>query len=343
MTKREFIDALNARTGGLPQAERERLAAYFAEIIDDRMEDGVPEAEAVAALGSLDELIRELAPGEGALAPQAPEGETVEALRSLSVSVRHADVTLRRAALGNGAAAQIRFSNPERFAWRMNGDALEITENAEEPKRGLFGLLELGTRNLETVTVTLASGLEGAVNCSSAAGDLIADGLESAGPMDLSSKSGDVKLRGCACAGGLRMRSASGDVDAREVRCGEMALSTVSGDVEIDRGQTGSASVRSVSGDVRIDELTCDDRLTVETASGDIDLARCVAPAIQLNAVSGDIEARVPNRAGKCSFNADTRSGRIRLPREWTPTDSETECRVGARTVSGDITITIVE
>ena len=52
MTKREFIDVLNARTGALPEAERERLSAYFAEIIDDRMEDGVSEEEAVAALGS---------------------------------------------------------------------------------------------------------------------------------------------------------------------------------------------------------------------------------------------------------------------------------------------------
>ena len=266
----------------------------------------------------------------------------MDALRSLNISVRHADVTLRRAALGNGAAAQIRFSDPGRFTWRMNGDALEITENAAETKRGLFGLLELGTRNLGTVAVTLACGLDGAVNCSSASGDLIAEGLEAAGPMSLSSQSGDVKLRDCACAGGLRVRSVSGDVDAREVRCGEMSLSTASGDIEIDRGSAGSASARSASGDVRIDELACD-RLTVETASGDIDLARCVAPAIQLNAVSGDIDVRVPNRAGRCSFNADTRSGRIRLPREWTPADSDAVCRVSARTVSGDITVTIVE
>ena len=33
----------------------------------------------------------------------------------------------------------------------------------------------------------------------------------------------------------------------------------------------------------------------------------------------------------------------IRLPREWTPADNAGTCRVSARTVSGDITVTIVE
>ena len=358
MTRHEFMEALRERIAALPREERERLEEYYNEIIDDCVEDGIDEEEAVAALRSPDDLMRELLPADGvsvesgasapvgtsaAEAARPRSGEVVDALRSLDVRVRHADVTLRRAALDNGAAAQLQFSDPSRFEWRMNGDALEIVESTPEAKRGLLGLLDLGTRNLGTVTVTLAAGLEGALNCSSASGDLTADGLEIGGSANLNSHSGDVKLRGFACAGDVKLRSLSGDIDVRDARCAEMSLSTASGDIEIDRGGAASVFAKSASGDVRIDEFDCGDRLAVDTASGDIDLSRCLAPAMQLNAISGDIDVRLPNRAGKCDIHADTRSGRIRLPREWTPADSADSCRVNARTVSGDITVTIVE
>ncbi len=342
MNKREYIEALNALAAALPQAERERLTAYYTEIIEDSIEDGVPEEEAVAALGSPEEAVRELLPAGGpAVPPQS--GETVDALRSLDVRVGHADVTLRRAPLDNGAAAQIQFSDPDRFTWRMNGDALEIVENPVESKLSLFGLLDLGTRNLATVTVALAGPLEGAVNGTSASGDLLAEGLEIGRSVTLSSQSGDVKLRGCACAGEIRLRSVSGDIDARDVRCDGLMMSTASGDIEVDRGAGASLCAKAASGDVRIDEFDCGGELTAETASGDIDLSRTAAPKMRLNAISGDIDVRLPNRAGKCDIHADTRSGRIRLPREWTPAESAGVCSVSVRTVSGDIDVTIVE
>ena len=34
-TKREFLEALDARTGGLPNAERERLIDYVTDLIDE--------------------------------------------------------------------------------------------------------------------------------------------------------------------------------------------------------------------------------------------------------------------------------------------------------------------
>ena len=48
MTKREFLEMLNERTSCLSEAERDRLLEYYGEIIDDRMEEGLTEAEAVA-------------------------------------------------------------------------------------------------------------------------------------------------------------------------------------------------------------------------------------------------------------------------------------------------------
>ena len=55
MTKFEFLTAVRSRLYGLPAEDVQRSLDYFAEMIDDRIEDGLSEEEAVAAIGTPDE------------------------------------------------------------------------------------------------------------------------------------------------------------------------------------------------------------------------------------------------------------------------------------------------
>lgn len=59
MRKEEFLTALRAGLTGLSPEGVEKLVEFCSEMIDDRMEDGLTEEEAVAAAGSLDELIQQ--------------------------------------------------------------------------------------------------------------------------------------------------------------------------------------------------------------------------------------------------------------------------------------------
>ena len=51
MTKLEFMRQLEARLTSIPRSEVEKTKAYFDEMIQDRMEEGSTEEEAVAAMG----------------------------------------------------------------------------------------------------------------------------------------------------------------------------------------------------------------------------------------------------------------------------------------------------
>lgn len=53
MNKTEFLDALRRELGKLPYYEVEQSLAFYAEMIDDRVEDGMSEQDAVAGLGSV--------------------------------------------------------------------------------------------------------------------------------------------------------------------------------------------------------------------------------------------------------------------------------------------------
>ena len=61
MTKQEFLTALREGLRGLPPADIEEHAAFYDEMIDDRMEEGLTEAEAVAELGPVENVIAQIA------------------------------------------------------------------------------------------------------------------------------------------------------------------------------------------------------------------------------------------------------------------------------------------
>lgn len=77
MTKKEFLAALRRRLRAVPQAElRERLG-FYSEIIDDKMEEGLTEGEAVADAGNVDEIAEQILaeveiPKTKAKAPASP-------------------------------------------------------------------------------------------------------------------------------------------------------------------------------------------------------------------------------------------------------------------------------
>lgn len=56
MNKAEFIDNLRAKLSGLPESEIEERLAFYSEMIDDRVEDGRTEEQAVDEIGSIDEI-----------------------------------------------------------------------------------------------------------------------------------------------------------------------------------------------------------------------------------------------------------------------------------------------
>ena len=56
MSKQEFLVQLRKGLSGLPQEDIEERLTFYSEMIDDRMEEGVTEEEAVVAVGSAQEI-----------------------------------------------------------------------------------------------------------------------------------------------------------------------------------------------------------------------------------------------------------------------------------------------
>lgn len=60
MNKSEFLAELRSRLVGLPQNEIEERISFYSEMIDDRVEEGATEEDAVAGIGSIDEIVAQI-------------------------------------------------------------------------------------------------------------------------------------------------------------------------------------------------------------------------------------------------------------------------------------------
>ena len=57
MNKAEFLNGLRTKLNGLPQNDIEERVSFYTEMIDDRVEDGMSEEEAIEQIGPVDKVV----------------------------------------------------------------------------------------------------------------------------------------------------------------------------------------------------------------------------------------------------------------------------------------------
>jgi len=60
MRKQEFLDQLRKGLSCLPQSDIEERLSFYSEMIDDRIEEGLSEEEAVSAVGAVEEITSQI-------------------------------------------------------------------------------------------------------------------------------------------------------------------------------------------------------------------------------------------------------------------------------------------
>lgn len=60
MNKKEFLSQLAQALSAFPNEDAEKSLEFYSEMIDDRIEDGMTEEEAVATLGTVDQIVEQI-------------------------------------------------------------------------------------------------------------------------------------------------------------------------------------------------------------------------------------------------------------------------------------------
>lgn len=274
MTKIEFLTALAARLSGIPADDRQKSLEYYAEMIDDRIDDGLSEEEAVNAVGSMDAIVEEILSGTSAKSTGTTAQKMFEktvytvndAFRNIRVDAQCADIIFDLSENGQNCVVCTQSGNQDFTVTVENGTLLV---KQKDRLKWYQQILFRSTSTDATLYLTKTQ-------------------FDS-----------------------LHMSLVSGDVEIpAPFRFTNVSILTTSGDVDFDAAVEEALSVEAISGDITIDGVEAK-TITCKTVSGDIDLEDCDAGIVKLSATSGDIDASL--LTGK-QFSVSSVTGDTEVP-----------------------------
>lgn len=359
MRKEEFLTALRAGLTGLSPEGVEKLVEFCSEMIDDRMEDGLTEEEAVAAAGSLDELIQQ---AKTELLPVKTANFTEKSTFGDTLRTYTAESSICDVAADCGPADFILLpseNNTCRVECAENETVHYVvtTENSvlhirRADSRTVFSFFKFyRALRSEPVRVYLPQGayksLEvkvtsgdiaccaecGALSAQAASGDITLKDT-SCGTLALGTASGAVTLLNIKNESGGSIETASGKAQITNYKGDALEIGTASGKVSLENAECAALHINTASGGVDLTHTVSADVMEIGTASGSIHFENCDAASLSLDSMSGSVVGTL--NTGK-AFRAQSRSGKVDVP-----FDSGTgTCKVS--TLSGSIRVKIAE
>lgn len=298
MTKQDFLDKLRSMLGSLSEEDIARSIEYYSEAIDDRIEEGMSEEEAVREMGSVEEAAKNIL-------SVFPKGEhrrtqsdfaelhaecvqTVnERINSVRVDAEFSDVFLLASQNGICTVEYSDISGVSTNIYTENG-MLVVRREGQGTR---FGRLKLFFSRDDRVIIRIPAGMYDLLKIETKSGDIKTEDGFSLLRAELNSMSGDISIA-APTEQLITAHSKSGDVTVKN--CGTAGIDAVSlsGDIRLISCEgTGDSFARSTSGDVEVTDCTCLE-LRAASTSGDVVIKKVECEQVNANSKSGDIEAQ---------------------------------------------------
>ena len=359
MRKEEFLTALRAGLTGLSPEGVEKLVEFCSEMIDDRMEDGLTEEEAVAAAGSLDELIQqaktELLPVKTAnFTEKSTFGDTLRtytaesSICGVAADCGPADFILLPSE-NNTCRVECAENETVHYVVTTENSVLHIRRAdsrtvfsffkfyralRSEPVRVYLPQDAYKSLEVKVTSGDIACCAEcGALSAQAASGDITLKDT-SCGTLALGTASGAVTLLNIKNESGGSIETASGKAQITNYKGDTLEIGTVSGKVSLENAECAALHINTASGGVDLTHTVSADVMEIGTASGSIHFENCDAASLSLDSMSGSVVGTL--NTGK-AFRAQSRSGKVDVPFDT----GEGTCKVS--TLSGSIRIKIAK
>ncbi len=359
MKKAEFLDKLcrELRFHTDPDEIR-RLVAFYDQAIDDRMEDGMSEEDAVAAVGDLDDIIREArsawesgneTQAETDAAPDTQERVfSPAAVRKIDVFDTSGDILILPSPDGD---IHIQHTACDRWYYQITGEETVTVRRVRSRQSA-----QVETMNFEVfgrsfsvsipsfskvfsvrlqLKILIPEGSHAAVSINSASGSVECRDV-TLEALSVKLADGDVTAERVVSRGKVSLSTASGDVTLQDVSAPEVSLNTVSGDTDLSGVKTGVLTALSVSGDVDGENLAAANRLSTTAVSGDLDLELSLpCGGVNLETVSGDVQLTLPGPDSLYAVAAKASAGSVNV--SGRPDSGPNLVRI--QSMSGDISV----
>ena len=369
MNKKEFLAALRAGLAGLPEADVQHWLDFYSEIIDDRMEEGIAEVEAVADVGPVHDIVGQIL-SETPKRPMTGSGTMKGSKKPVIFGVLIAVAAVFFLLLWGLNALRADLSLfVGSFSQTIDPPALTPSPDSQE-----FNILaQMVEEPFSNITVdavacniNLVPSTDGTCQVEYPTGDQLECSVSvqqntlriifrdhrswtdnmNASPLEitlylpqsqyeqlnLDSVSGSITVPEDFSFSQAQVSTTSGKLEFYAPVSGNLTLESVSGTMEVSKVSPQSLSLSSTSGSIHASQVVVMETWDIDSVSGQVTLTDCDASSLVINTISASVKASL--RSEK-TFSTQTVSGDVEVPSD----SSGGPCNIS--TVSGDITCTI--
>lgn len=371
MNKKEFLAALRAGLAGLPEADVQHWLDFYSEIIEDRMEEGMTESEAVADVGSVHTIVTQIL-SETPKRTATGSGTTKSSKKILIFCILVFIFTVFVLIFSVVDTARVDMSRfVTFFSQTINPPAITPVVDSQEFNI-LVQMVEEPFSNItvdaEACNVNLVPSSDGICQVEYPTDDQLECSVSvqqntlqiifrdhrswpdnvniSMEPLEitlylpqsqyeqlnLDSVSGSITVPEDFSFSQAQVSTTSGKLQFYASVSGNLSLESVSGTMEVSNVTPQSLSLSSTSGPIHASQVVVMETWDINSVSGQVTLTDCDASSLVISTVSGGVKASL--RSGK-TFSTQTVSGDVEVPSD----SSGGSCNIS--TISGNITCTI--
>lgn len=323
MNKEVFLSELETKMRGLDEIDVKGALDYYREMIEDRMEDGMSEEEAVASLGSVDEMLFEVKK----FLPAVKEERKVDDFFD-SVVIEDSCVNIKILPSGD-SCAYVECMDNESVEYEIYCEGKTLFVKRKDAEKWFKRIMSFNFIKSADLFVYLPKKPYERLEIKTKTGDIEVAEFQ-INHTEIKNFAGDVKLG--SLGGNVNLSMLSGDLDIGRGNFGMIEAKLTAGDVKISEGSARELRVDCTSGDVDISSFYADE-IRIKSISGDINLDEVDARNYTLDSVSGDIKGRILTRK---RTNAKSTMGDVRVAN-----DRSADGIMNAKTVAGDIRIKV--
>ncbi len=343
MTKNEFLMELAVRIQKLTDKpgdiyeELRQMIKFYDEIITDKVEDGMTEEEAVAAIDSIDDIIeRQKSEIQEKMPEDAPEDvpadvPSVEAPHEVTNAVfTYEDGTQKYCEYSGGVINKIVVRDANCSMNIMHGRTVAVNycDNAEghyeitaaggvlqvnfvPSAKGFFGFFRFSGRR-KPLVIEVPTGWEG-----------ILDAQTHNAKIGIDAKMKEIYL--CTSNASIDIACAAADM---------LRANTSNGRIYVEYADCGRAEFKTSNGKIDATDVTAAEYVKMITSNGNVKVQNIVSQNISLVTSNGAITGSLPGRMEDYAITGETSNGKNNLP-----TGTAGSKKLDVRTSNGKISI----
>ncbi len=330
MNKADYLQQLNQALSGLTDTEKDTAFHFCKEMLDDRMESGMTEEEAVAAMEPADVLAQRLiaeirqpaAITPAAVDEPAPSGNqwqkmqlTCDADRLNHINLQAGNMGIKILLSHNNQVTLTYFTRAQNvYEARVEGDTLILQEQKTENRRFFNFNIFFGGPKLE-ITLEVPRDLMASLKAFTKNGGISLEGPQMLTHVELGTTNGGMAVNNTKCIS-LDAHTTNGGIAVAQTETKQLfSFHTTNGGIAVKNCFSGeSLTLGTTNGGVAVQNVQARQELSVSSTNGALKLNGLDAAAIRVRTSNSPISGSVKGPQSLWQIDSHTTNGRNSLP-----------------------------